>query len=51
MTHITSRIIREEHSALAAMLRSMLLLLLQHRNQGTLAQTLSHSAWASPLTC
>lgn len=36
MTHITSRIIREEHSALAAMLRSMLLLLTQHRNQGTL---------------
>jgi len=36
MTHATLRIIREEHAALAAMLRSILLLLAQHRRQGTL---------------
>ncbi len=36
MTHVTTRIIREEHAALGAMLRSILLLLAQHRRQGTL---------------
>lgn len=36
MTHATLRIIREEHHALAAMLRSILLLLAQHRRQRTL---------------
>ena len=36
MTHATTKIIREEHAALAAMLRSILLLLAQHRRQGTL---------------
>ena len=36
MTHSTIRIIREEHSALSAMLRSIVLLLAQHRRQGTL---------------
>ena len=36
MTHLTTRIIREEHSALSAMLRSILLLLAQHRRQGSL---------------
>lgn len=36
MTHAAIRIIREEHMALAAMLRSILLLLEQHRRQGTL---------------
>ncbi|MDL9997723.1 hemerythrin domain-containing protein [Variovorax sp. J22P240] len=36
MTHMTTRIIREEHSALSAMLRSILLLLAEHRRQGTL---------------
>lgn len=36
MTHVTTRIIREEHAALSAMLRSILLLLAQHRRQGTL---------------
>lgn len=36
MTHTTIRIIREEHAALSAMLRSILLLLAQHRRQGTL---------------
>jgi hemerythrin-like domain-containing protein len=36
MTHATLRIIREEHSALAAMLRSILLLLAQHRRKNTL---------------
>ena len=36
MPHATTRIIREEHSALSAMLRSILLLLAQHRKQGTL---------------
>ena len=35
MTHTTIRIIREEHQALAAMLRSILLLLAQHRRQST----------------
>lgn len=36
MTHATIRIIREEHAALSAMLRSIVLLLAQHRRQGTL---------------
>jgi len=36
MTHATVKIIREEHAALAAMLHSILLLLAQHRRQGTL---------------
>jgi len=36
MTHVTLTIIREEHNALAAMLRSILLLLAQHRRQRTL---------------
>ena len=36
MTHATLRIIREEHSALSAMLRSILLLLARHRRDGTL---------------
>jgi hemerythrin-like domain-containing protein len=36
MTHATIRIIREEHAALSAMLRSILLLLAQHRRQRTL---------------
>lgn len=36
MTHATTKIIRDEHSALSAMLRSILLLLAQHRRQGTL---------------
>lgn len=36
MTHAATRIIREEHAALAAMLRSILLLLGQHRRQGSL---------------
>jgi hemerythrin-like domain-containing protein len=36
MTHATTRIIREEHAALSAMLRSILLLLAQHRREGTL---------------
>ena len=36
MKHLTLRIIREEHSALSAMLRSILLLLAQHRRQGSL---------------
>ena len=36
MTYATTRIIREEHMALAAMLRSILLLLAQHRRLGTL---------------
>jgi len=35
MQHATIRIIREEHMALAAMLRSILLLLEQHRRQAT----------------
>jgi hemerythrin-like domain-containing protein len=35
MTHEAIRIIREEHAALAAMLRSMLLLLDQHKRAGT----------------
>ena len=35
MTHLTTRIIRDEHNALAAMLRSILLLLAEHRRQGT----------------
>lgn len=36
MVHTTTKIIRDEHSALSAMLRSVLLLLAQHRRQGTL---------------
>jgi len=36
MTHATTRIILEEHDALSVMLRSILLLLAQHRRQGTL---------------
>jgi len=36
MTHVAIRIIREEHAALAAMLRSILLLIEQHRRQNTL---------------
>ena len=36
MTHAAIRIIREEHAALAAMLRSILLLMEQHRRQNTL---------------
>jgi len=35
MTHLTTRIIRDEHNALSAMLRSILLLLAEHRRQGT----------------
>ncbi|MEJ8826984.1 hemerythrin domain-containing protein [Variovorax humicola] len=35
-THTTTRIIREEHAALSAMLRSILMLLAQHRRDGTL---------------
>lgn len=35
MTHATLRIIREEHAALSAVLRSVVLLLAQHRRQGT----------------
>ena len=36
MTHATTRIILDEHAALAAMLRSIPLLLAQHRRQGSL---------------
>ncbi|WP_431513227.1 hemerythrin domain-containing protein [Variovorax sp. DAIF25] len=36
MTHATVRIIRQEHAALAAMLRSIVLLLEQHRKKGSL---------------
>ena len=36
MPHTTTRIIREEHAALSAMLRSILLLLAQYRRQGSL---------------
>jgi hemerythrin-like domain-containing protein len=36
MTHAALKIIRDEHAALAAMLRSITLLLAQHRRQGTL---------------
>jgi hemerythrin-like domain-containing protein len=36
MTHTTTRIILEEHAALSAMLRSILLLLAQHRREDTL---------------
>ena len=35
MPHATIRIIREEHAALSAVLRSIVLLLAQHRRQGT----------------
>jgi hemerythrin-like domain-containing protein len=35
MTHISLRIIHEEHAALAAMLRSIPMLLTHHRNSGT----------------
>jgi len=34
--HNTTKIIRDEHAALSAMLRSILLLLAQHRQQGTM---------------
>lgn len=36
MAHATLKIIRDEHAALAAMLRSIVLLLAQHRRDGTL---------------
>ncbi len=36
VTHATVRIIRQEHAALAAMLRSIVLLLEQHRKKGSL---------------
>jgi hemerythrin-like domain-containing protein len=36
MTHATVQIIRQEHAALAAMLRSIVMLLEQHRKKGTL---------------
>jgi len=36
MPHVTTKIIREEHNALAAMLRSIPLLLALHRKDGTL---------------
>lgn len=36
MTPVTLRIIRDEHQALAAMLKSVLMLLAQHRRQGSL---------------
>ncbi len=36
MTHASLKIIHQEHAALAAMLRSVLLLLAQHRRQGTM---------------
>jgi len=36
MSHAALRVIHEEHTALAAMLRSILLLLAQHRREGTL---------------
>lgn len=36
MAHATTRIIREEHAALSAVLRSILRLLAQHRREGTL---------------
>jgi hemerythrin-like domain-containing protein len=36
MSHATSRIIREEHLALSAMLRAIVLLLAEHRRTGTL---------------
>ena len=36
MSHVTTRIIREEHAALSAMLRSILLLLAHHRRQRTM---------------
>ncbi len=35
MEHLTLRVIRDEHAALEAMLRSLLLLLAQHRRQGS----------------
>jgi hemerythrin-like domain-containing protein len=36
MSHVTTRIIREEHAALSAMLRSILMLLARHRERHTL---------------
>jgi hemerythrin-like domain-containing protein len=36
MTHLTTTIIRQEHAALSAMLRSILLLLARHRREATL---------------
>ena len=41
MSHLTLNVIREEHSALAAMLRSVLLLLSLHRAHGTLPDFLA----------
>ena len=38
MTHVTTKIIREEHAALSAMLRSILLLPAEHRRHGTLPE-------------
>ena len=35
MTHLTTQIIRDQHSALSAMLQSILILLSQHRRHGT----------------
>lgn len=35
MPHVTTTILQEEHAALSAMLRSILLLLAQHRHEGT----------------
>ena len=36
MSHVTTRLIREEHGALSAMLRSIVLMLAHHRRQGTM---------------
>ena len=36
MAHVMTRIIQQEHAALAAMLRSLRMLLAQHRREGTL---------------
>lgn len=36
MSHLALRVIRDEHAALAAMLRSIMMLLAQHRRQGTM---------------
>ena len=36
MTHLCTKVIREEHAALTAMLQSILILLSQHRRHGTL---------------
>src|SRR2546429_402970 len=44
---VTLKVIREEHQALSAMLRSMLLLVVQHRRSGTPLYfgVLPESAW------